>query len=78
MTECDCLGGCPFFHDKMANMPALAGMMKKHYCLGDFMVCARHQVKEKLGKEHVPANLFPNQAARVPGILAQFHGTAPA
>ncbi len=64
MAECDCLAGCPFFHDRMTNMPALSGMMKKRYCLDDFMACARHQVKEALGKEIVPSNMFPSQFER--------------
>jgi hypothetical protein len=52
-------------------MPALAGIMKKRYCLGDFSVCARHQVKEALGKENVPGDLFPNQFDRARMTIAQ-------
>jgi hypothetical protein len=32
MAECECMGGCPFFSDKMANMPAMAAGFKKRYC----------------------------------------------
>ncbi|WP_455382847.1 hypothetical protein [Salinispira pacifica] len=70
MAECDCLPGCPFFHDRMQNMPALSGIMKKRYCLDDFMSCARHQVKEALGKEKVPGDLFPSQHERARTVIA--------
>ena len=70
MADCDCLPGCPFFHDRMANMPALANIMKKKYCQGDFMACARHLVKEAMGKENVPGNLFPNQQDIANGLIA--------
>ncbi|HUX52500.1 MAG TPA: hypothetical protein VMW73_17055 [Spirochaetia bacterium] len=78
MAECDCLAGCPFFHDKMTNMPALSGMMKKRYCLDDFMACARHQVKEELGKQTVPSDMYPSQFARARQmILAARPASAP-
>jgi len=61
MAECECLEGCPFFNDKMQNMPALAGIMKKKYCQDDYSSCARHMIFEKMGKEAVPGGLYPNQ-----------------
>jgi hypothetical protein len=65
MTTCECLAGCPFFNDKMANMPAMANLFKKSYCEGgDFGKCARYIVFKALGKPNVPADLFPNQAER--------------
>ena len=70
MADCDCLPGCPFFNDRMENMPKIAGMMKKGYCQGDFMNCARHMVKEALGKEKVPSNLFPNQIEKAKALIA--------
>jgi len=70
MAECVCLPGCPFFNDKMQNMPALAGIMKKRYCMDDFDSCARYMVFTKLGKEKVPMDLYPNQVERANEILA--------
>lgn len=61
MPNCECLGGCPFFNDKMANMGAVADMMKKRYCQTDNSKCARFMVFKALGKPAVPADLFPNQ-----------------
>ena len=59
MTHCDCLSGCPFFNGKMSIGSAIGEMYRQKYCLGTFLECARHQVKEALGKEKVPNNLYP-------------------
>jgi hypothetical protein len=68
--ECDCLAGCPFFNDKMPDTGGLGTMYKKRYCLGDFMNCARHKVKDALGKPAVPVDLYPNMHDRAAVILA--------
>ena len=68
-ADCECLPGCPFFNEKMANMPALSSMMKKNYRQGEFMDRARHKVKEA-GKDKVPANLFPNQVEKANSLIA--------
>jgi hypothetical protein len=70
MADCECLPKCPFFHDRMANKPATAQMLKNQYCLGDNTGCARHQVKVALGSDLVPADLLPAQTDKVKGILA--------
>ncbi len=67
--DCECLPGCPFFHDKMENKPALANLMKKQYCQGDATDCARHRIFEVKGKDAVPSDLFPNQTERANQIL---------
>ncbi len=70
MAECECLPRCPFFHDKMAQKPATAQIMKKQYCMGDSSGCARHQVFKSVGSQHVPADLYPSQTDRVKPIVA--------
>ncbi len=70
MAECAGIPTCPFFNDKMKNMPFIAEMMKKHYCKDDFEHCARFVVKQKLGKEKVPGDLFPNQSAKAEKLIA--------
>ena len=70
MADCECLAGCPFFHDKMESKPVLAELYKKKYCKGDSAECARHRVFKALGKGRVPANLFPSQAEKVDAIIA--------
>jgi len=61
MPSCELLKTCIFFNDKMADMPAVADLMKKRYCESDFVACARMKVVKTLGREKVPADLFPNQ-----------------
>ena len=70
MADCECLGGCPFFNDRMAGMEATAAMMKRKYCLGDSTQCARYMVFKKLGKPAVPSDLFPSMTDRATAILA--------
>jgi len=69
MAECECLPKCPFFNDKMAERPATAELMKKQYCRDDYESCARYVIFNKLGREQVPAELFPNQIDRAKQIL---------
>jgi hypothetical protein len=48
-------------------MPAVAGLLKQTYCLGDKTECARYQVASAGIK--VPADLYPNDLHRVSEIL---------
>ncbi|MEF3697436.1 hypothetical protein [Desulfolutivibrio sp.] len=70
MADCEMIAKCIFFNDKMANMPAMAEMMKKKYCRGDNTKCARYLVCKKLGREKVPADLSPAQTDRAQAIMA--------
>lgn len=70
MADCECLNKCIFFNDKMANKPGTAEMYKSKYCKGDNTHCARYQVFKALGREKVPADLFPSQENRVEKIVA--------
>jgi hypothetical protein len=69
MADCECLPGCPFFNDKMAEKPATASIMKKKYCLGDNSGCARYMIFKGIGKEYVPSDLFPSQHERIQKIM---------
>jgi len=69
MADCECLSGCPFFNDKMANMPAMKEMFKRNYCMSDYTNCARYMIFKDLGKQAVPSNLFPNQKEKALEIL---------
>jgi len=75
MEQCDCLSACPFFNDKMAYQSGMAAIYKRRYCKGDFMRCARHLVKEAIGQENIPADLYPNMHERVDKIIAAFQST---
>jgi len=69
MSSCECLAGCPFFNDKMDDMPSLAAIYKNRYCQNDFDSCARHIVFKALGREKVPKDLFPNQLSRAQELV---------
>ncbi len=68
--KCECLEGCPFFNDKMKNKPSLAEIYKKQFCLGDNINCARHKVKEALGGDKVPMDMYPNQIEKAELLIA--------
>jgi len=72
MAECVCLPKCIFFHDKMADMPTTTERMKQHYCLGNNSGCARFQVFTAVGREHVPADLFPHNLDRARDLIAVY------
>jgi hypothetical protein len=65
--ECEKLSKCPFFSDRLPNMPAVAGLLKQTYCLGDKVSCARYQVS--MAGVPVPPDLFPNEVGRIAQIL---------
>jgi len=70
MANCECMGGCPFFNDKMKDTEGLGAIYKKKYCLGDKLQCARYMVFKKLGKPSVPVTLYPNQHDQAKQILS--------
>ncbi|NLW56303.1 MAG: hypothetical protein GX050_06775 [Firmicutes bacterium] len=71
MADCPLIAGCPFFNDRMKNMPAMAGIYKRNYCQGDNSRCARYMIFKARGREHVPSDLFPNQFERAERILQE-------
>lgn len=71
MADCECLPKCPFFHDRMSNMPSMADIYKTRYCLGDNFHCARYKIFQSLGREYVPEDLFPNELERALEMLTE-------
>lgn len=69
MSDCEMIQKCPFFNDKMENMPTVAEQMKNRYCRNDNSQCARYMVLIAVGREKVPANLTPNQCDRAKKII---------
>lgn len=67
--DCPSLATCLFFNDKMAELSALADMMKKKYCRTDQSQCARAIVSKSLGKDKVPTDMFPNQVERAMAMV---------
>ena len=72
MTDCEFLKECPFFHDKLKNMPTAADMMKKMYCKWHHTKCARYKIAITMGKSAVPNDMFPGDTLRADEILIQF------
>jgi len=68
MAQCEKIDKCPFFNDKMANMPTTTKLMKKQFCMADRDSCARYQVASK--GVIVPPDLYPAQTNRVMQILS--------
>lgn len=72
MADCECLPRCPFFHDQMASMPAMADMVKSQYCSGeraDNSKCARHMVFVVFGSPQVPSDLYPSEVERAEELI---------
>lgn len=69
MPDCELIGKCIFFNDKMANKPGTANLMKQNYCKGSFKDCARYLVCKALGRDKVPADLYPSQMERARELL---------
>ncbi len=53
-----------FFDKQLSKMPSLANMLKQQFCYGDYVHCARYLVREKLGSEKLPPDLYPNDIDR--------------
>lgn len=70
MSTCQFIEKCPFFNDKMANLPETASVFKTKYCKTRPEECARFQARMALGPGKVPSDLFPNQHNRIPQMAA--------
>ena len=73
MVECNKLRECPFFNDKMANMPATSVLFKAKYCNSGFNECARFVMSNIVDISEVPPDLFPNQHERVNQLLFEIN-----
>ena len=67
MAECERLATCPFFSNRMANMPRVADLMKQTFCHGNSSHCARYQVAS--AGVTVPSDLYPQDTERARDIL---------
>ncbi len=71
MADCQCLPKCPFFNDRMKNMPSMANVYKKNYCRGNNSECARFMIFKAFGSDKVPITLFPNMVDEAKRIIAK-------
>lgn len=70
MADCESIKQCPFFNDKMDTRHVLTHVYKERYCKGESGECARYVVMKRLGKEHVPIDLYPNETAKAVRIVS--------
>ena len=68
-ADCELIQKCIFFNNKMQDMPATADIIKNKFCKNDFKTCARYKIAKSLGREKVPADLFPQQAELAEKII---------
>jgi hypothetical protein len=70
MPACELLPTCPFFNDEMAKMPISMGYLKNSFCDLDNSLCARYIVYKAMGREKVPANLYPTEVMRANRLIS--------
>ncbi|MGV1097932.1 hypothetical protein ACUUL3_00785 [Thiovibrio sp. JS02] len=61
MQRCEHLAGCFFLDSLVEEDSELASFFRTLYCLADFSRCARYEAAMDLGREQVPADIFPNE-----------------
>lgn len=66
--DCELIETCAFFNDGTVDSAAVE-MLKKVYCRDHQENCARYMIYKGVGREHVPAGLYPNQTHLVPSII---------
>jgi len=71
MSDCEFMGGCPFFNDKLDDKPVEVEELKIKYCRTNNLNCARYMVAAALGKEKMPPNLYPNEKDRAFMVIAE-------
>ena len=71
MADCELVGGCLFFNDKMKDTEGLGSLYKKKYCIGDNSECARYMVAKALGRPAVPTTLYPNMTDKANNLILE-------
>ena len=71
MGQCEFIEKCPFFHGKLAEKPVEAEELKKQYCQNNNLNCARYMIAQAVGKERMPADLYPHEKAVAYKVIAE-------
>lgn len=66
--KCEKIEKCPFFNEKLANMPSLTSVLKQRYCLENKEACARYMLVT--ADIEVPPTVFPQDVDRAKAIIA--------
>lgn len=73
---CENLKGCSFYNDKMPVDKGIGQIQKRKYCEGDKALCARYKIASSIGKENVPADLYPIMMERANKIINEYNRKA--
>ena len=71
--DCENLGGCNFYNDRMPIDKGLGQLQKKRYCEGDKSQCARYMLASSIGKENMPADLYPIMMDRANKLVDEYY-----
>ncbi|RMH73864.1 MAG: hypothetical protein D6675_01560 [Gemmatimonadetes bacterium] len=71
MADCKYIEACPFFNEKLPNMPAMTKLIKKQYCHGNFTECARLIAYEATGIEVLPNTMYPNDSKAAQAFIQE-------
>ena len=69
MPVCQLTENCIFFNEHMPVKSSLLETYRTYYCWNNFFSCARYIVRETLGNDSVPIDLFPHQKERIDVII---------
>ena len=74
---CPMTDACPFFEKEVPGNSRAVDILRRRYCMPGGAGCARKLVRDTLGKELVPDDMFPNDDLWAQAILeAQFRKRA--
>lgn len=71
MGECEFIAQCPFFKGELVKKEVEIERMKEEYCRTNCLHCARYMVAITLGKDAMPANLYPHEKDVAYGLIAE-------
>lgn len=69
---CPYLFVCPFYNDRLDNMPGGSNLQKLHYCENRSDSCARAIITDTLGVAAVPDDMMPHDIQRARKTLFYF------
>lgn len=71
MGQCEFIEKCPFFLGKLAEKPGQIEELKENYCESNNLNCARYMIAQSVGKEHMPADLYPDEKIVAYQVIAE-------
>ena len=66
---CELFEKCPFYNEKMPGEWGPGAMLRMKYCENGHASCARYIVAKAIGRENVPADLFPTRTETAEQII---------